>query len=319
MDRLDFLILRTLLVNNGIPPGVPVFRKSFRSMGKELGVDQGTIRKRIKRFQERRVLKGWCLGVNPALTGHDIIQAWFEIKGELSKNDLVARLLSIPDVERACNYLGPKVSVVLFNRKGTNPEALLARISKLAGPGATLHKSGVIATAPHVLNRTDEAIITNLRNDPWRPFATVAKELGFSERTVKRRVAALSEQGQIYMLPIVDLKALEGIVPVELVVEYESNESRSSVNGKVASYVREGLVFSDTSGPYGYFALFVPNVSQVEHIRYRVNQIRGVRKVHSDVLQDVVLNKGHYEKWKVPSGARVRQAKVPILTEHVSA
>jgi DNA-binding Lrp family transcriptional regulator len=58
LDPLDLKILKILLVDYGVPPGVPVFRKSFRSMAKVLEVDQATIRRRIKRFQEQRILKG---------------------------------------------------------------------------------------------------------------------------------------------------------------------------------------------------------------------------------------------------------------------
>jgi len=53
LDALDIGILKILLANNGVPPGVPVFRKSFRSMAKELRVDQATIRSRMKRFRSR--------------------------------------------------------------------------------------------------------------------------------------------------------------------------------------------------------------------------------------------------------------------------
>ena len=97
MDRLDLRLLRSLVVNNGVPPGIPVLRKSFRSMGKDLGVDQGTIRKRIRRFQENHILKGWYLGVNPGVEGNDIVHGWFEVKGESAKCELIGRLLSVAD------------------------------------------------------------------------------------------------------------------------------------------------------------------------------------------------------------------------------
>jgi len=290
------------VVNNGVPPWIPVLRKSFRSMGKELGVDQGTIRKRIRRFQENRILKGWYLGVNPGVGGNDIVHGWFEVEGESAKSELIGRLLSVADVERACNYLGPKISIVLFSRKGRDHDAALGRLTRMLGPGVGLHKQGVIITSSPRLKETDLEIVASLRLDPWKPFAAVSDEIGLSARTIKRRVASLSEEGLIYMLPIIDLKALQGVIPVELLVDYASSDARTSANEKIASRIKEALVFSNISGPYGYFALLVPNVAEVEQIVHWTSQLPGIRRVHADLLQDVILNQRHYERERQPEG-----------------
>ena len=300
MDPLDFGILKILLANNGAPPGVSVLRRSFRSMAKELDVDQATVRHRIKKFQEQRVLRGWYLGVSPGLSGKAVVNAWFGVGSEAAKNELIEKLLANRNVERACSYLGPKVSFVLFCSDGTSPEVALQGLAKLAGPKAVPHEQGVIRVPAYPTKQTDLAIIGSLRRDPWKAYSAVAKELGLSARTVKRRTNKLSEDGLIYMLPIVDLKALQGVIAMELVVNYASREVRTRVHGRIVSLVHDGLVFSDSSGPYGYFALVVPNVSQVEQITSRVRQLDGVSEVQATVLQEVVLNRRHYERPQVP-------------------
>ena len=311
MDRLDLRLLKCLLVNNGVPPGVPVLRKSFRSMGKELGVDQGTVRKRIRRFQENRILKGWYLGVNPGIEGNDVVHGWFELEGASLKSDLIGRLLSVSDVERVCDYLGPKLSIVLFSKKGADHDASLRRLTRMLGRGVTLHKQGAIVTPSSRLKGIDAAIVSSLRRDPWKPFSTISEETGLSARTVKRRVTSLSEGGAIYMLPIIDLKALHGSIPVELVVDYASS-SKESVNEKISSRIREGLVFSNISGTYGYFALVVPNLAQVEQITHWANQLPGVRRAQADLLQDVILNRSHYELDVMPEGQIVKGEAVSL-------
>jgi len=265
-------------------------------MGKELGVDQATIRKRIRQFQENRILRGWYLGVNPGLEGNDIVHAWFEVEGESAKGDLVAKLLSVTEVERACNYLGPKISIVLLSKKGRDHDVALRHLARMLGPGVSLHKQRVIVTASTSLKKTDAEIIASLRRDPWKPFAAISDEIRLSARTIKRRVSSLSEEGVIYMLPIIDLKALQGTIPVELLVDYASADARTSANEKIAMRVKEGLVFSNISGPYGYFALVVPNVAQVEQIVHWTSQLRGIRGVHADLLQDVILNQRYYAR-----------------------
>lgn len=286
--------MRLLLANNGAPPEAPL-RRSFRSMAKDLGVDEGTIRARTMKLQEQGVLKGWYLGVSPSVTGHDIIHAWLIVEPGASKEDVIGRLLTSKDVERVCNYLGPKLSAVVRCNSGTSPELALQDLATVAGLRNALHEQGSLRVPRHDLSATDAKIIEILRGDPWKPYSELATLLRLSAKTVKRRVTNLAEAGDIYMIPIIDLKALQGIVPMELLVEYTSAESKAGVNRAVMSRVRENLVFSDTSGPFGYFALAVPNVVYVEQTAEWVRRQKGVKAVRSEALLDVVLNRNYYE------------------------
>ena len=300
MDRIGLGILRELLANNGVPPGNPILKKSFRSMARGLGVDQGTIRNRMKALQEQRMLRGWYLGISPGLTGHYVIHAWVSTRDEDAKGDLITSLLSHPGVERVCDYLGPKVSCVLLAKKGIPPDESFELLDKLVASHGTLHRQGVVEVPPYRSKETDLAIIERLGRDPWMPYPALAIELGLSAKTVRRRVARLADDGAIYILPILDLKALHGLVPMELVVSYSSPEARATTNERIASHVKERLVFSNIAGPFGYFALFATNVSQVSQIERWTRQQNGVLEARVDVLQDVILNRIHYEMRMTP-------------------
>lgn len=287
--------MKVLLASNGIPPGSPTVGKSFRSMAKELRVDQGTVRSRMRRFHEQRILRGWYLGVSPAVTGHGVVHAWFEFEALHDKPELIDELLSMPSVERACDYLGPRASVVLFYRNERDLDVSLDRIAKLVRPAKLFHARGTFPVGHPALTESDLAIIGNLQEDPWKPYSVVAKEVGMSPKTVKRRVTMLAEAGAICALPDVDLRAIRGFIPAELVVSYVPKERKAEVNQKIISHIGEHLVFSQVSESHGYFALMVPNVSIVEAIEIRVRQLNFVSEVHTAVLQDVVLNANHYK------------------------
>jgi DNA-binding Lrp family transcriptional regulator len=295
LDALDRRILKVLLASNGIPPGGQVMRRSFRSIAKDLRVDQGTIRSRMKKLQEQRVLKGWYLGVSPALTGQSVAHAWFGVEPGRDKAMLTDEFVSVPGVERVCNYLGPRMGLVLLYGNEEGLEACLGRVSKLARPSKLFQAQGAPAVGHPSLMATDEAVIESLRQDPWKPYSAAARELGLSARTVKRRVVTLSEAGAIYMLlPDIDLKVLQNVIPIELVVFYGDAQRRAEVNGRISSDFRDELLFSQISGSHGYFALMVPNVSRVEQIEMWARQQDGVSEAHTEVLQDVVLNPNHY-------------------------
>lgn len=294
LDELEIGILRALLVNNGVPPGTPALRKSYRSLAKELRVDEGTIRNRMKKLQSRRILRGWYLGRSPAATGAGMVYAWFSVKPD-SKHRVIEELLASPSVERVCDYVGARLSVVIAVEKGTDPSATLEKAALAAGPDAHLAGSTMINAVPTVIGETDLAIVAVLRRDPWTPFSSIARELRISERTVRRRVSKLAENGIAYMLPVIDLKALQGVIPAELVVDYGSDEGRSAANRRLYAKLGEDLIFSGPSGRVGYFAFIVRNVSAVERIAKWANDQPGVKHVSASVLQDVILNPRYYD------------------------
>jgi DNA-binding Lrp family transcriptional regulator len=294
LDRLDFAILKALLVNNGVPPGVPVLRKSFRSMARDLRVDQATVRARMKRFQSTRVLRGWSLGVSPGIKGQHIGQVWLGVK-EAEKGDVIRALLSMNEVERVCNYFGPVVSFVYLFDEMADPKSISERLLRTLRTRITLLREAVIPVPRYHLKDTDASIVRSLRSDPWKSYPRIAQEVRTSARTVARRVAQMSEQGAIYMLPIVDLKELKGVIPAELTVEYSSSSFKGKANAQIVSYIGHSLAFSDVSGPHGYFALLVENLSQLEQTAEWSKRVEGVSGARVAALQDIILSPTYHQ------------------------
>jgi DNA-binding Lrp family transcriptional regulator len=311
LDKLDLRIMKVMLAGNGIPPGVPVMRKSFRSMAKDLRVDQGTIRSRMKKLRDQGTLKGWYLGISPALTGDSVVHAWLEVEHESDKSRLIDELVSVPGVERACNYLGPRISAVLLYREQKDLELSLKCIAISTRSNKLFHAPGAPGVPHQEIDESDAAIIQSLREDPWKPYAAVAKELRFSAKTVKRRATRLFESGGMYVVPDLDLKTLQGAIPAELVVSYRSDELKAEATERIASHLTGELIFSHVSGLRGYFALAVPNVSMVEAIGRWVGQQSGVLGVHMEVLQDVVLSPSHYKSHYLALGREVGKEPSP--------
>jgi DNA-binding Lrp family transcriptional regulator len=262
-------------------------------MARDLGVDQSTVRARIRRFQDSGALKGWYLGTNPGNYGLHVGQVWLGVK-ESDKIRVIDSLLSSRQVERVCNYFGPTLSFVFLFRGGTDSKPVLAKIVERSGPGVTVLGRGIIPVPSLPLKDLDVSIIRSLQNDPWKSYRRVAKEVRASSRTITRRVAKMSEMGAIYSLPVVDLKALQGVIPAEFMVEYASDGSRRHATTRIVSRLRNNLVFSDVKGPRGYFAVLVENLSQLDQLAEWSRKEEGVRGIQVGALQDVILNTKHY-------------------------
>jgi len=316
LDGLDLRMLKLLLAGNGVPPGVPADRRSFRSMAKDLGVDQATVRSRMKRLQEAGTLRGWYLGISPALTGESVVHTWLDVKPGTDRRRLVDELVSVPGVERVCSYLGQRISLVLLFRKEKDLGLTLRRLERLAGSGRGFRAPGAPQGRSPKISESDAAIILCLLEDPWKPYAVVAKELRFSSRTVKRRADRLFESGAIYVVPDLDLKTLRGIIAAEMVVTFKSDSSKTGAIGALATRLQGETVFSQTSGLRAYFALAIPNVSMVEAIGTWARQLVGVFSAEVQVLQEVDLAPGRYRSTRLlvgrEEGRQSTSRRVPV-------
>ena len=64
LDRTDLKILRILNENA---------RKSFREIGRELGISEGTVRNRVKRLTEKGIITGFHASINPKNLGFEVV------------------------------------------------------------------------------------------------------------------------------------------------------------------------------------------------------------------------------------------------------
>jgi len=79
------------------------------------------------------VLRGWYMGSSPGITSQSVIYAWLMVEPESGKEDVIEKLLSVVDIERVCNYFGPRVSLVLLNESGKDSNLALERLAAATG------------------------------------------------------------------------------------------------------------------------------------------------------------------------------------------
>jgi Lrp/AsnC family transcriptional regulator for asnA, asnC and gidA len=64
LDRTDLKILRILNENA---------RKSFREIGRELGISEGTVRNRVKKLIDSGIITGFHASINPKKLGYEVV------------------------------------------------------------------------------------------------------------------------------------------------------------------------------------------------------------------------------------------------------
>ena len=117
-------------------------------------------------------------------------------------------------------------------------------------------------------------------------YSAVAKELGFSSKTVKRRMQRLIEEKAVFVIPSMDPSALEGAMVADLLVRYSGREGTGVVNRRILSELDDCVIRAVVGdGDYGLFNLIITRISAVREIQEQVGSFAGVASARVDIVQ----------------------------------
>lgn len=120
LDDLDVLIIKEL---GG--PAWPQWnvRETYSSIAKRIGVDEETIRRRLKRAERLGSLAGWMMMFSPRLIGCEAASMDLEVEDEEKKDKAIGEIARADGVVKILNFRGRGLQVSLYYQN-ENEEAL---------------------------------------------------------------------------------------------------------------------------------------------------------------------------------------------------
>ena len=294
VDVLDVKILKDLIQRRATAPLDPQFRKSFTDIAQKLGVDSDTVRNRVRKLQQARLLGDWHIVVNPHLLGGDDVAIWLDVEPP-AKDSLIDEIKLMQGVFIITNFLGSRLLFFLRHDNQRFFETqleLVRRISKaqqiefakVPWPECTLK-----------LSKTDWTVLRALQTSPRKTYAAVSKETGLSIRTVKRRLDRLIQAGVAFALPQVDPKALQGGVMAALEVVYPPDlkgEIDKTVDNRLEGHVWHILHLlpcQPGKNQHCVFSLVLWNLSDAKGIVHEVEHLPGVQSAWMHLYEDMIF------------------------------
>jgi DNA-binding Lrp family transcriptional regulator len=303
MDKIDIKIMKEFLTDFIMPPRKAHIRRSFRSLAKSIKIDQHAIRNRIRRLQEQGIIRRWYIAVNPAIFGLKTVTLQFFLPNS-DKDEIIQKIsTSFPNMGLMCNHLEPKLMVILYYRDAKDLDQDIDKLMKITKATCMNKMPKLFTEYGAKLTESDWKIIGSLQEDPWKPYRAISKELKISSKTVKRRVEALAKGAAVYLLADVNMRAVEGIIPADLLIFYENRSNiNSAVKDKtrlqIAEYLGDQLLFFDPNfaPDIDHFALILSSISKSQEIQKWAGGREGVKQSDISILLDVFPRLKLYEE-----------------------
>ena len=278
MDSLDIGIIREMITD---PSNLTIqfdIRRPYQEIARRLQTSEDTVRNRIKTL-ESGLIRSWKVGINPTLFGYLSTFIFFDVRPPNSKRRMFQELRSFPGVMWLVDFLGDFLGCMLAYRDGGSLKSKIGYISELARSENIVPADAPFPKCSSRLTENDWRIVRTVQRKPRSSYSDIAKRIGLSTRTVRRRLGTMISENALFVFPELDFDELEGGVLLSLAVFYDTNSKRT-VDNEILSRFQEWLILAHlTDSKHGWYNFIIPNLSKFEAIRTAVEGMPGVTSV----------------------------------------
>ncbi|MGA2665344.1 MAG: AsnC family transcriptional regulator [Nitrososphaerales archaeon] len=258
-------------------------RKSYADVARKLGIDEQTVRNRLRRMRESGHLLGWCVFPNPTLLGRTAVSLLLEFDSSSSKEDAITRLRQVKGVASIASNYGDSLEVMVFDDGEGVPSREVEKIDALAKVQGV--PSMRFPRTSQRMTPTDWQIVGLMLRNAERKVSEVAAQLKISSRSVKRRLDGMMDSSAIFVVPMVDQRRSSG-VSYRLIVETRDG-MRSEVDRLLSSRIENLRFKAADSGNGLIFGFSGKNVEEGNKVMRWVRQLEGVESARMTIVEEI--------------------------------
>lgn len=297
LDDLDIALIREL--DQGP-------RQNYQQLADRLSSSRNTIRRRLQRLLEKRIITLVTLTSPPAL-GYRT-HATMAITTQPGDADAVAlKLSSLPNVSYLLTTTGRYdiIAAALFRdlesmldfldgELGSVPNVLSTEVMLgvnwmkfCLNPLTATNHAFPAVPRPHMLDALDTAIIREMESDPSQTNLDLAAKLGISRPTLRKRTQALVEDDIIRIGTLVDPSVIGFHVLAVLLIKARPGEiKRAAAELSTVTEISNLIVTAGSHDMIAY-AHFRDSRHMSEFINGRAGRIEGVIRVEAMIVLEV--------------------------------
>jgi DNA-binding Lrp family transcriptional regulator len=264
--------------------------ESLSSMARKLGVDEETVRRRLKRAQLSGLLGGFHLIPNPHLLGRDAVEVDLEVAGE-DKDAAISQLELVDGVILVVDFHGKALRVMIYYQNEEESARKIRLVSAICRSETEVHWQDPFPPCGLEMRDTDWRILKALRRDARKSLLEVGKEVGVSVRTVRRRLSLMTEGNAFYLLPLPSFDKLASVL-CNFRVYCPDERQKKAVDGQIRSRLGRMVFSKTTAKEFSVFSVLCDNIAEAELTRRWIEGLRGVGAVKSGFSKELIVVDG---------------------------
>ncbi len=289
MDPLDIRIFCQLGLCLNLPPYAERRRPDPWKVAEELGIDGKTVKSRMEKWEKTGFIKYYQVVPNYNLLGIESSAFAFSFDDIVRKYAVLKKVGLVEGVLSILNLLGNTFLLWLAYEDDKEMEKRIALLVEVTGcPEPPKMVDDTHDEVKLVLSGLDWEIIRCLRYNALKPFSEIAKDCGFTRKTVKLHLERMVERNAFYIRAIFNASAVTGLVFYSLAVVLDPNERRNAIK-KLDGIFRENS-FARFVAPTGgaFYSLWSTNAGEPEDSYVKARSVNGVVSAETSIFKEVV-------------------------------
>lgn len=266
-------------------------RVSPTEIGKKFGLDEKTVRLRVKKMEDEGFIKYYQAIPNLSLFGlPEICSCMFGVPNISSKLGAIDRFRKASFVVEIDDFMGPAFGVAFAcasagaARKMAEERAQEVELTLY--PNMIERRIGAPQIQP---NKLDWQIIRELRYDALRPTKEIAEALSITYRMAEYRISILLDSGVFFVVALINPKRQQGLIFYGLGITV-SPERQSTLVSQLKEMYGEKLWFLRVPDRQSIIAnLFAFTTGEPEDAQITVSKLQGVNSCF------LLVNREHME------------------------
>ena len=284
-DDLDVRIIKELGNPNSLQWNV---RETYSSIAERLGVDEETVRRRLKRGEQVGSLSNWKMMVNPRLIGCEAANVQLKVKDEKRKADIISELRKIDGIVKILDFRGVKLLLTLYYQDNASLNTKKDKIRSIRGC-MELTDWELGFPEPQIrMKTTDWKIIGSMLDDPRRNLKDVSESVGVSVRTVERRLNEMSESHAVYLQGTPNFSKFAGLSCV-FIVYCPDQAKKLAVDHAILSKVKRIELANTSSKQYSTFVTLFDNLAESDAFIGWISGLDGINSVSMGIMRELIV------------------------------
>jgi DNA-binding Lrp family transcriptional regulator len=232
MDAQDIRIFCVLAISGPPETLLPTRPPGLRRIAHGLGLDEKTVRVRLRRLEDDGFIKYYQAAPNLALLGMSAEVTWrFEAVNVATKLEALRYAQAQAGMVEALDFLGGSFVVTGAGETVDRAVDLAKRIAHRFELDRFEQGRRALEPCEGRLSPLDWRIIERMRYDARAPIGEVAGALGMTPRMVRYRLGRIRASGAVTIRPVIDARRQVGLILYRLTLTTDAEDRAGVLHG----------------------------------------------------------------------------------------
>jgi DNA-binding Lrp family transcriptional regulator len=256
-------------------------RVSPLAIGRKLGLDEKTVRVRVKKMENDGFIKYYQVMPSLALFQLKNMNTYrFEALNIATKHQVMKYIQELPFIVEASDYLGQVASISISGTSSEEIDQVAAGLVNRFELYKWILGSRIIKEPVSIADRLDWQIIQELRYDALSGVKELSESLSITPRMIEYRIKKLLGSGMVLVRAIINSQKQQGLIFYELEMSVDETKQYDVIKRLSEIYAEKLWSVRTLAAGVLLGNFFAFTLAEPEEVYVNTLKLEGVRSNH---------------------------------------